>query len=1331
MAQYKMCNIPEFKLNTEDSWQNYVKRVKAFFAVNDVKLDLQTSYLIALVGNETYELINNLCSPEEPESKSFEELVVLVQNHLSPKSSEIAERIKFRTCKQRSSESLSEYLINLKKLAKSCNFKGKDHLEENLRDQFVYGINDEKIRQRLLSDRKLTYERALNLSFALEAAEKEAKLGDAWTARGSFDTEVASSAGGAVLAVRGGSRARLSRVMGARSAVGASSASVNRSFKRCFRCGSKQHSPDVCNFIKAKCFKCDKVGHISHMCKKLSNMYCVNNSDSESDEVVSTPTLYTLNESILGPDNPWYYKVNIDGYYLNMLVDTGSSISAISKKMFNNIFNNKSIFPTNKILTVYSGQKIKPVGKMFVNIANKSDCFQAELFVIDNGNCPPILGRQWMSKLGISMPFVCNINMNKSDDILLKIAQKFNNVFKPGMGTFNKFKIKLSLVEGAEPVWRKARVVPYALRPAVDAEIDRLVNEGVLSPAEDVGGWGTPIVPVVKHSGGIRICCDFKVTLNPVLCDDKYPLPRIEDLFASLRGGKTFSKIDLKSAYTQLLLDDDSRKLCTIVTHKGNFIYNRLPFGIKTAPNKFQRIMDSLFKLPHVGVFIDDLIVTGVDEKSHIQNLYKVFEILNNCGLRIAKEKCCFFQDKVSYLGHVINAEGLHTEAKKIDAVLAAARPASVSELRAFLGLVNYYSKFVKNFSSIVSSLYRLLHKDSVWFWSDECEAAFINIKEHLKNARVLMHYDPELPVFVACDASSVGVGAWLGHVLPNGERRAVLHASRTLSSSEQNYSQICREGLAIIFGIKKFHEYIYGRHFTLISDCKPLCSIFGPKTSIPLMIAGRLQRWAIILSAYNYDVKCIKSGENCLADALSRSAANSVVAFNDVAFEEEKELSYFIEANCPVTFEQIAKASTKDVLLNKVVGFVHHGWPNKIDNSPELREYFNRKDFITIEHGCLLFGYRVIVPNSLRSLILNQLHNSHMGIVKTKSLARLYVYWPNIDKDLENMCNSCEVCLKERRNPPKSTLSPWPWPEKPWFRVHMDFLGPFCRQYFLVLIDATTKWIEACPIKSTEAQGTVNTLREIFARFGLPHEIVTDNGPPFSSRIFYEFMHKNGIVHIHAPPRHPQSNGAAENAVGQIKRCLRKSLTDGIPINIALNRFLLNYRNAEHCTTKRSPSEMLFGRKLRSCMDILVPSTSKIVNKEQEHQIERFNGKLRSISIGDTVMFKKWCNNKEIWMRGSVLDKLSKNMYIVEHDGEKHHRHIDQMFVAPRRSGVEAAEVDVGDSIEGMHEDSVTNNESSASRVCPSETSSELVGKRITRRPVRYGFDEYTHHLC
>ncbi|CAK1596228.1 unnamed protein product [Parnassius mnemosyne] len=373
-----------------------------------------------------------------------------------------------------------------------------------------------------------------------------------------------------------------------------------------------------------------------------------------------------------------------------------------------------------------------------------------------------------------------------------------------------------------------------------------MLRAGVIEPVE-CSDWATPLVIVNKSDGAIRICADYKVTLNRVLCVDKYPVPKIDDLLSQLGGSKFFSKIDLSQAYNQIELDD-TKKYTVINTHRGLFMYNRLVFGLASSPGIFQRIMVNLLKdIEGVVVFLDDVLIASDTIENHIHTLRKVLDKLKEYGLKLKREKCEFFVEKVKYLGYVMNKEGIHPDPDKIESILLMSPPRDISELRSFLGMVNFYSRFVTNLSTILQPLYELLKKDSTWKWDKLEQQAFTVVKRRLSDAVALSHYEPGAPLVVTCDASARGLGAVLAQRDAAGRERPVMCVSRALTAAECNYSQIQKEALAIVFAVKKFHQYIYGRRFTLRTDHKPLVTIFGPHQGIPSMTASRLQRWALM----------------------------------------------------------------------------------------------------------------------------------------------------------------------------------------------------------------------------------------------------------------------------------------------------------------------------------------------------------------------------------------------------------------------------------------------------------------------------------------------------
>ena len=378
------------------------------------------------------------------------------------------------------------------------------------------------------------------------------------------------------------------------------------------------------------------------------------------------------------------------------------------------------------------------------------------------------------------------------------------------------FEATLQLKTGAKPKFCKARPVPFALKATIDRELDRLESEGILEKVS-YSEWAAPIVPVPKPEGNIRLCGDYKVTINPQLEVDQYPLPKPDNIFATLSGRKWFSKIDLKHAYQQIKLAETSKPLVTINTHRGLYQYTRLPFGVASAPALFQKVMDTVLQgLPKVICYLDDILITSSSCQEHLETVQKVLQRLEQYGIHARKSKCAFMCQAVEYLRHRVDAEGLHTLDTKVAAIQQAPSPKDVQELRSFLGLVHYYGKFIPNLSTLLQPLNNLLKSDVKWKWSDECKRAFQEIKKLLVSAPVLAHYNPELPIQLAGDASAYGIGAVISHRFPDGTERPVAYASRTLTSTERNYSQFEKEALALVYGVQKFHQYLYGRQFVL-----------------------------------------------------------------------------------------------------------------------------------------------------------------------------------------------------------------------------------------------------------------------------------------------------------------------------------------------------------------------------------------------------------------------------------------------------------------------------------------------------------------------------------
>ncbi|XP_037977694.2 uncharacterized protein K02A2.6-like [Plutella xylostella] len=789
-----------------------------------------------------------------------------------------------------------------------------------------------------------------------------------------------------------------------------------------------------------------------------------------------------------------------------------------------------------------------------------------------------------------------------------------------------------------------------------------MLDAGVIEPV-DCSDWATPLVIASKADGGIRICADFKVTLNQVLSVDKYPLPRIDDLLSNLSGSTCYSKLDLSQAYNQIGLDD-SKRYTVINTHRGLFMYNRLVYGLSSSPGIFQRIMSNLLReIPNVIVFMDDILLYGKTMDDHLQALHRVLQKLQENGLKIKLSKCTFFAKEVKYLGYVIDKNGIRVDEDKIKPILNMTEPRTVSELRSFLGMVNFYGKFIRNLSTHVAPLNDLLKKNNKWSWGNKEKRAFETVKQMLLSCDVLAHYDSARPLVVTCDASAHGLGAVLTQPDAAGAERPVAYASRALTQPERNYSQIHKEALAIIYAVKKFHQYLFGREFLLRTDHKPLLSIFNPEAAIPSMTTSRMQRWALTLSAYNFKIEYISTDKN-IADALSRMIAGyRADRVDDHVDVPEQTYLHFATEALLLDSNVIKQETNRDPLLGRVLSYIKQGWPREVEIR-ELKPYFNRKSELYIELGCIMWGPRVVIPNTCRERVLKELHDSHMGMVKTKSLARSYVWWPGLDEAIQQTCAACEVCAEVASMPPRHAPRAWPWPDRPWTRLHVDFLGPIAGATYMVLVDSCSKWIEIVRMNGTNASNVINKLREIWARFGIPKQLVSDNGPPFSSIEFESFLRNNGIEHIFSSPYHPSSNGAAESAVKICKQIIKKAIVEKKDINVALCRFLLMYRNTEHSATGESPAQLLLGRSVRTRLDRVLPDRAAAAHARQERQLQArlLPQGARALAQGDPVWYRTY-GSAQKWAKGKVIGPLGETDYEVESsDGGRIHRHIDQI---------------------------------------------------------------------
>lgn len=1230
----------------------YLERLEMYLVANDVAAvgiagadevvqlaaeKKKVATLLTLVGPETYLLLKSLVSPQRPVDLSFDEITARLKSHLTPRRLIVAERFKFHQRTQKDGEAIATFAAELRRLASTCNFG--EFLSEALRDQLVCGIRSSSTQRKLLSEER-SFDQAMQMALADEVADSEAKQ---------IAPKHDSTSNTVPVDVVHKYQSRVEKKFPEHQR---NDNAVNATRKRCYRCNGN-HTQQQCRFKDATCHFCQKRGHIAEACRKKNGETHLVSTTHETDERDEYSD-YSLYHVTSGPTShqPIEVGVQMDGKSVKMLVDTGAGVSIINETTYRELWSHPpKLQSTDVNLTSYTGQSVPVLGQIDVVTQYKQQSAHVPIIVV-SGTRKNLLGRNLLSQLKLDWGEIMHVC--KRDPVQSGLLAEVPGVFSEGLGKLKDVQVKINVKNGAIPRFFKARPIPYALKEKVENELDRLQHEGIIEPVQ-FSEWAAPIVPVCKANGQIRICGDYKVTINRSVVEDKYPLPRVNDLYASLAGGETFSKLDLRHAYLQLPLDEGSREYVTINTHKGLFRYTRLPYGISVAPSIFQRALECvLADIPRVCIFLDDILVTGKTREEHVANLRWVLRRLDEAGLKLNNDKCEFFNQSVVYLGHKIDRDGLHPTDDKVRAIRDAPSPTNVKELRSWLGLLNYYGRFLRNLSTTLAPLHVLLRKETKWCWGNEQASAFEAAKQLLQSDSLLVHFDPDKPLLLACDASPYGVGAVLSHQMEDGSERPIAFASRSLSPAEINYSQLDKEGLSLVFGVTKFHQYLYGMKFVLITDHRPLIGLFNEQRPIPPQASGRLQRWALTLAGYAYIIRH-RSGDahgNC--DALSRLPLHTPHSAKTPAPAEYVQLIENLN-DSPVTSTHIRTWTQRDPVLSRVHRYLLTGWP---ESDITTTQYHKVRDELSIHDGCVMRGARIIVPEPGRATMLKLLHSSHSGVVKMKALARSYIWWPGIDLQMEQLSQQCAQCEENARQPTRAPLRPWLFPQEPWKRVHLDYAGPIENRMILVAVDAYSKWISAMVVRSSTSEVTIEQLRMLFAEHGLPETIVTDNGTCFTSAEFTQFMRQNGIQHITSPAYHPSSNGLAERAVQLVKRGLTK-MTDG-SMQTRLARYLLTYRVTPHGTTGSSPSMLLKGRQLRTLLDVVHPNIGAKVHKSQEKMTEYYNqkSKKRHFSPGDAVYVKNHTQSSPKWIP-AVLRELHNDVLTSQAlDGRQLRRH-------------------------------------------------------------------------
>ncbi|KAJ8866325.1 hypothetical protein PR048_032168 [Dryococelus australis] len=645
-------------------------------------------------------------------------------------------------------------------------------------------------------------------------------------------------------------------------------------------------------------------------------------------------------------------------------------------------------------------------------------------------------------------------------------------------------------------------------------------------------------------------------------------------LLSELAGGCIYGAIDLEEAYTQIPVDGDTSHMLTVNTVQGLHSVMSLPFGIKIASSAFQSIIDGLFG-PVKGViaYQDNIYVKGTTVTEYRARLLQVLHILGDVGFRVNSDKCVWQSASIEVLGFRLDAEGIHLTSDKTASFTNTPSPCTKQELQSLLGLISFYGSFFKDKTTILEPLHCLLDLTSKWAWTTKHQVALQAVKDILTSHQVLAHYNPDLPLVVTANASPVGVGAVLAHIVPDaqpGKTREIPICLRI--SNTRAYSHLDREGLSIIFAVKRFTPYLAFCRFTIITDYKPLLGIFSHDRPTPLHLAPRMLRWTLILNSFDYEL-CHKPGTAVgHADCLSRlpqptPGENVFLKPASVHLLEARDL----RLQSP---RDIARAADSDVVFRQVKIYIHQGWPSTVHT--ELLPFYSKREALSFHSKCVLGHERVVIPSALQETVRSNSLNTSRGENYSKAMARSIVWWPNIGSDIMNKAKLCKACQTMANTPPRSIVCSWAQAERAWERMHLDYAESFLGNYLL-----SSPIVEV--VSSLTAAIIITHMRYVLADFVKPLVIVTDNGWQFTSERFNKFLQSNGIHHLYTQPWHPSSNGLAEHT-----KLLLKSSDPDIYVHVARTLWAM-HKHPSSSTGKTSAEAV--GRTCRTHLTQLHPA--------------------------------------------------------------------------------------------------------------------------------------------
>ena len=807
--------------NLSEKWKKWEQRFQIYMdatcSTDDEENEKKkVAILLNLVGEKGQDIFNTFKANRA--TATLKDVLKLFGDYCQPQKNVIFERFKFYSAKQYPGQMMENFITEVKTLAASCEFGQEDDM---VRDRLVMGIANNSLREKLMMDSKLTLKTCQEIIRTHEVNREQMKTMS--QEKSSLEVSV--------------DKIKISKIHDNNKDRQISKSKYSTQFRsqypdrfkmiaNCKKCG-KQHKFGSCYAYGKRCNFCKQFNHFEACCfkknrskgvvKNVNELVDLNENNVEELYVASCAITKRSEKT----ENEWLENVLINEKCYRFKLDTGAQCNVLPTRLLVMIGNDEDLQPCQARIVTYNGSRIRAEGTIILKCKVKGKIYPIKFYIVNN-NTQPILGLNTCVQLNL-VKRVNNLEINNSNSSDKEvIINEYKTVFE-GLGKFPGPPSKLELKENAKARVFPPRRIPKSLTHRVTMTIDKLIAKNVIKKVDGPTQWVNNVVIVEKpNSDKIRICLD-PLHLNNEIKRDHFAIPTADEILSDLANMSYFSVLDLKDSFYQIVLDEESSKLCTFALSNGKYQFLRLPFGINTSAELFQKKNLEIFgKIEGVKVYIDDIVIAAKDEEMHDKILNKVLVTAKEAGVTFNPEKFQYKKKEIKLLGFVITRKGVAIDKNRIESIIKLDVPKNKKELLRFLGLVKYLTKFIPNLSKITSNLRELTKENCLWSWEETHNEEFNNLKHCLTKAPVLAHYDLNKQLVVQSDASKDGLGCV---VLQEG--RPIAYASRALTSCEKRYAPIERELLAIMFSVERFNYYTYGRKVIVQTDHKPLVSIF------------------------------------------------------------------------------------------------------------------------------------------------------------------------------------------------------------------------------------------------------------------------------------------------------------------------------------------------------------------------------------------------------------------------------------------------------------------------------------------------------------------------